>query len=384
MRKHPLLVLGFVFVMAAPHAQGYVEAPYSLGQMISEASHIMLVEVVRVNKEKNLVIYKKVKDIKGKQPDGDIKHNIGQRGFHQREWQNIKDWAEVGKKAVFFHNGSASETCMGTYWYQCYNEGEWWGMSHAEPFLLRTFYGDPEKLAGAVERILKGEEVVVPCLADGSKEQLHQRKGKVQQLKASLKRLNYDAKRDFVAFGGDGEDVPEYKTVNLLAESSAGWKFLPAAQASADAERWQRPEFDDAKWTEGKAPIGYGEAEINKRQGATIKEQGQDMLFRRIVEVPAELLAQKGVLFELKVASDDSAVVLLNGEKVDDEGGADHEFAYWNREIELQPKHFKPGRNVIAVRVKNKQGSSDLYLDLHLAAQVPLPKPAKANAPASK
>jgi len=47
--------------------------------------------------------------------------------------------------------------------------------------------------------------------------------------------------------------------------------------------------------------------------------------------------------------------------------------------VELQPKLFKPGRNVIAVRVKNKQGSSDLYLDLELTAQIPLPKPAKPN-----
>jgi hypothetical protein len=378
MRRRLYAVLGFV-LLAAPLARAYVEAPYSLGQMCHEATHIVLVEVARVNKEKNLVIFKKVKDLKGKQPDGEIKHNIGERGFHPREWQNIKAWAEVGKKAVFFHNGGASETCIGTYWYQCYNEGEWWGMSHAEPFLLRTFHGDPEKLAAAVEKILKGEEVVVTCLADGPKEQLHQRKGKVQRLKASLKRLDYNSKRDFVAFGGDGEDTPEYKTVNLLPEGSGSWKFLPAAQASANADLWNRTDFDDRKWREGKAPIGYGEDEIRKREGTSISDQGQDVLFRRVVEVPADVLNTKGVLLELKVASDDSAIVFLNGEKIDEDGEGDHEFAYWNREVELQPKLFKPGRNVIAVRVKNKQGSSDLYLDLELTAQIPLPKPAKPN-----
>ena len=86
-------------------------------------------------------------DLKGKHPTDVVKHAIGKRGFHPREWQNIIAWAEPGKKAVFFHNGGASETCIGTYWYQCYREGEWWGMSHAEPYLLRTFCGDPEKLA---------------------------------------------------------------------------------------------------------------------------------------------------------------------------------------------------------------------------------------------
>ena len=54
------------------------------------------------------------------------------------------------------------------------------------------------------------------------------RKGKLQRLKASLKRLDYNAKRDFVAFGADGE-VPEFKTTILIAESTAGWKFLPAS-----------------------------------------------------------------------------------------------------------------------------------------------------------
>ena len=100
-------------------------------------------ELTKVNKEKNLLIFKKVADIKGKHPADEIKHNIGQKGFHEREWKNIMAWAEVGKQAVFMYNGDASETCIGTYWYQCYREGEWWGMSHAEPFLLRTFCRRP-------------------------------------------------------------------------------------------------------------------------------------------------------------------------------------------------------------------------------------------------
>ncbi len=62
------------------------------------------------------------------------------------------EWAEVGKTAVFFHNGGASETCIGTYWYQAYAGGEWWNLSHGEPFLLRSFAGNAEKLAAARHR----------------------------------------------------------------------------------------------------------------------------------------------------------------------------------------------------------------------------------------
>jgi hypothetical protein len=250
-------------------------------------------------------------------------------------------------------------------------------MSHAEPFLLRTYTGDAEKLAEAVTKMLKGESVVVTCFADKNKEQLHERKGRLQRMKASLKLLNYDAKRDFVAFGGEGDAVAEYRTINLLPEGSTGWRYLPAAKlATSDHDKWFQDKFSTGTWKVGKAPIGYGEAEIAQRKGTSITEQGQDFIFRRVVEVPPELLTQKGVLFHVRLASDDGATVFLNGVKIDDDYDQDHEFSYWNREVELQAKQFRPGGNVIAVRVRNKQGSSDLYLDMEIVAEAPVAKPA--------
>jgi hypothetical protein len=83
------------------------------------------------------------------------------------------------------------------------------------------------------------------------------------------------------------------------------------------------------------------------------------------------VLTKKGATFRLAVASDDSAVVYVNGELVDEDPEEDHEFQYWNREVEVPAKRLRPGKNVVAVLVKNKQGSSDLYLDMELTAQVP-------------
>ena len=37
-------------------------------------------------------------------------------------------------------------------------------------------------------------------------------------------------------------------------------------------------------------------------------------------------------------------------------------------------KLLRPGRNVVAVYVRNRQGSSDLYLDMELSTVVPVPK----------
>ena len=36
---------------------------------------------------------------------------------------------------------------------------------------------------------------------------------------------------------------------------------------------------------------------------------------------------------------------------------------------------LKPGKNIVALQVKNKMGSSDLYMDLELLALVPIPRP---------
>jgi hypothetical protein len=368
-------------LVSARTAQGYIEAPHTLGRCCAEATNVVLVEIAKLDKTKNLIIFKKVEDLKGTHPETQIKHNIGQRGFNAREWQTVMAWAEVGKKAVFFHNGGASETCIGTYWYQCYKEGDWWGMSHAEPYLRRTYYGDAEKLAPAVKAIVGGTEVVVPCLADASKEQLAQGKSKLQRLKAGLRRIDYNVKRDFVGWGGD--DGVTYDTIALLPQSTSGWRYLPLKAASGLGERWRQLDFDDRDWRTGKTPVGYGEEEIGKRGGTTIAEKGTPFLFRRAFDVSEDLLAKKGVTFQLSVASDDSAVLFLNGQPLEQDPAADHEFAYWNHEITLQPKQLRAGRNMIVALVTNKQASSDLYFDLELSAQIPVVKTA-AKTPAAK
>jgi hypothetical protein len=377
MRSHVRwLVPGFLLALSVSGpAWGYVEAPYTLGKVIADSTNIVLVEVTRVQKEKGLIIFRKVKDLKGTYDGDQLRHNIGSgdRGYHPRESKYVMTWAAVGQQAVFFCNEEASETCIGTYWYQCYREDQWWGMSHAEPYLLRTFCGDADDLAKGVTEILAGKEIVVPCMVDANRERLHDRKGKLQRLKASLARQEYDAKRDFIGFGADGVDVVEYKTEVLLAEGSPEWRFVPAVAVADAGDRWMKPAFNDSQWRTGKAPIGYGEEELANRGGTQIDEPGQPFVFRRVVNIPAAVLAGKGVTIQLNVAADNCAHVFVNGESVLDEGEDDHEFAYWNQTVDVDPKVLKAGRNVIAVYVPNGEASSDLYFDLQLVAETPLP-----------
>src|SRR5262249_39868783 len=125
--RRSVLLPAILFALSPTPANAYIEAPHSLGKVVHESTNIVLVELTRVNTDKGLLIFKKVADLKGKHPTNDVKHNIGKRGFHEREWKNVMAWAAEGKKALFFYNNEASETCIEGYWYQCYRENDWWG-----------------------------------------------------------------------------------------------------------------------------------------------------------------------------------------------------------------------------------------------------------------
>jgi hypothetical protein len=218
----------------------YVEAPQSLGSVIQQSTHIMSVVVEKVDKEKNLIIFRKLEDLKSKHPTDVIRHNIGRAGFHPREWQYAMEWAEPGKIAVFFHNGGASETCIGNYWYQAYPGGDWWNMSHGEPFLLRSFAGKPEKLIPLVRDILAGKEVVAPCMIDGNKEDLALKRAKVQRLKASLKLLDYNPKRDFAGWGGEDlralSGMPGFTHLGTLGRADPEAQAISVADVDGDGK----------------------------------------------------------------------------------------------------------------------------------------------------
>jgi hypothetical protein len=226
--------------VAVVASRAYVEAPHSLGLVIQLSTNVMIVKVEKVDKEKNLIIYRKIKDLKGTHPTDVIKHNIGRGGFHPREWQYPMEWAEPGKTAIFFHNGGASEMCIGTYWYQAYAGGEWWNMSHGEPFLLRSFAGNVDKLAAAVTEIVAGKEVVVPCMVDGNKDDLHLRRARIQRLKASLKLQDYNPKRDFVGWGGEDfrrlVGMPGFTHISSLSRVDPDAQAISAVDFDGDGK----------------------------------------------------------------------------------------------------------------------------------------------------
>src|SRR4029434_8408411 len=90
-------------------AYAYVEAAYSLGRLVTESTNILLVRCEKVDKERRLIIYRKVADIKGVHPGEVIKHQITD-GFNPREPKFVMSSIEPGKLAIFCHNGSRKTT----------------------------------------------------------------------------------------------------------------------------------------------------------------------------------------------------------------------------------------------------------------------------------
>jgi hypothetical protein len=254
-------LVAVAMMLSAARARAYVEVPLSLGKIVNDSTNIILMRVEKVDTEKNLVIYRKIKDLKGVHPTDVIKHNIGHAGFNPREWQYAMEGCKVGNTAIMFHNGGASENFVPGYWYQAY-AGDWWAMSHGEPFLLRSYAGKPEKLAGIVTAMLAGQEVVVPCMVD-DKPSLHLRAGKIQRMRASLKLQDYNAKRDFVGWGN--EDFRVIQGMPAFAQYTGITRTDPEAGGVAPAD------FDG----DGKTDLcvyGAGKVALLKNAGSSLDE----------------------------------------------------------------------------------------------------------------
>jgi hypothetical protein len=257
------LGLTLAYLTLARPALAYVEIAYTLGRVVQESTSISVLRVEKVDRERNLILFRKVQDLKGTLPGETARHNIGRGGFHEREWKAIMEWAEPGRTAVFFNNGGASETCIGNYWYQAYNGGEWWNMSHGEPYMLRSYAGTSDKLSSIVQSMIAGQEVVVPCMVDGDKNALQLRNAKIQRMKASLRIQDYNAQRDFVGWGGD-----DFRTV----EGMAGFSHVAGVSSVGPDARGVTTADVDGDGKPDMCFYGMGRVCLMKMDGTSLSE----------------------------------------------------------------------------------------------------------------
>jgi len=126
----------------------------------------------------------------------------------------------------------------------------------------------------------------------------------------------------------------------------------------AGMENWFMPDFDDSKWTEGKAPIGKG---VWNHSGITLDKfpstwgKGEFLLMRTTFEV--ENLNFDS--YRIAVLARQGFRVYLNGQEI-------HTYIWWQDKpqygsivlTEDQIKHLKKGKNVLAVYANDQYDPS--------------------------
>jgi HEAT repeat protein len=161
--KRALCVMLVLLGTTTP-AAAYIAAMPTLGKVSTDAGTIVVLEVDKVSREKQVVLFKKVADLKGKGSPDVAKHKLTE-GMHPRQARTILDWAEPGKIAVSFQTERSSLTCIGGFWYQCAAAGDsWWTMTAGRPELSYAYSGSTSKLRDHLTAMLAGREVVITAL----------------------------------------------------------------------------------------------------------------------------------------------------------------------------------------------------------------------------
>ncbi len=171
--------------------------------------------------------------------------------------------------------------------------------------------------------------------------------------------------------------------VSVLAAGQV-WRYWDAA--TAPPAGWALPEFDDAAWSSGAAPLGYGDPHY-----LTVTDGGTDPSARPITQwfrlrftvADLDLVGAR-----LSLVRDDGAAVYLDGVEVvrsnlptgtlgaetlatTSVGDASETSA---TPYPLDPTLLGPGAHVLAVEVhQHAPTSSDLGFDLSLSGSVPVP-----------
>jgi outer membrane protein assembly factor BamB len=163
------LVLGIVFLLFAPPAQALIMRLTPLSEVLSQQQLIFTVKVESLDADKLTMVLTVDEELKGKAPFKRLPINL--KG--DREAEKDKQVPQLLKRLavklplVVFAEGRGNR-----YTAFCYTNGTWfqmtgtkdddkvrWALTHAEPYLRRTFKGTTEEL----------RQVVVDGLADKKK-----------------------------------------------------------------------------------------------------------------------------------------------------------------------------------------------------------------------
>lgn len=157
----------------------------------------------------------------------------------------------------------------------------------------------------------------------------------------------------------------EEQATGLIPPHST-WKYDDDGQANSG---WAETDFDDAAWSTGAAPLGYGESYLSTD---TLQEGHIDYYLRHDFNVK-NLNAIPGLT--LRARYDDAAIVYLNGVEIcrtapmKKKVAPSHEADDFETFGNLSKKALRKGKNTLSVHLINRnKSSSDIVWDAALLA----------------
>ena len=170
----------------------------------------------------------------------------------------------------------------------------------------------------------------------------------------------------------------DYGVAGTLLELGSSWRYHKGtSEASSPTTAWRAPTFDDSTWSEGPAPIGYGDPPYGTLL-SDMRNSYTTVFLRSRFEVPEDLNVTS---FALAANYDDGFIAWINGTEVarvnapageplrTSVAPTDHESGAVTRFSLPSPyDYIVKGENVIAVQCfNNALNSSDLKFDLTLS-----------------
>ncbi len=179
-------------------------------------------------------------------------------------------------------------------------------------------------------------------------------------------------------------DADALSARSIIQAGNAGvWKYRDNGREPDGA--WRHADFDDATWSSGRAPLGYGDPAMGTEVGwgGSAAHKFITTWFRRACDRPE---VKPGERLVIVLCVDDGAVIYLNGREIgranmpDGPVTADtlalrslsdsDEGFYLRMPVPVDELH--PGRNVLAVEVHQcSAASSDIFFDLALKTMPP-------------
>ncbi len=145
-------------------AKSYIDSSPTLGSLVYAAETITIVQVEKVNVDKQVVIFRATATLKGKAAGGQFKQRLVDER-HPHVARALVHWAEANRRAICFTHGRTQLMYTGSVWYESVAGPDgWWLMTRSRPELALAYVGTVEKLRQAVVAIAAKKTAVITAV----------------------------------------------------------------------------------------------------------------------------------------------------------------------------------------------------------------------------